>query len=90
MAACARGDHEAGIDCWTRYLALCPDPVYQPTARYQRGECHRQLGRLSEARDEYEAAVAMNFDTHFTGLARRRLADLRLSGTGLPPWGDSK
>jgi tetratricopeptide (TPR) repeat protein len=74
LAANARCDHQAGIDCWTRYLALSPDPVYHPTAYYYRGECHRQLGQLAEAKRDYEAAVAMNFDTHSTELAKRRLS----------------
>jgi tetratricopeptide (TPR) repeat protein len=78
MAAYARGDHPAGIDCWTRYLALDPHPVYRPTALYQRGECHRHLGRLDEARSDYEAAVAMNIDSHFSRLARRQLSELAL------------
>jgi tetratricopeptide (TPR) repeat protein len=73
MAACARGDHHAGIDCWTRYLGLSPDPVHQPTAFYERGECHRQLGQLTEARNDYRAAVAMNLDTHHARLAQQRL-----------------
>jgi tetratricopeptide (TPR) repeat protein len=79
MAACARGDHAAGIDCWTRYLALRSHPVYQPTAYYHRGECQRHLGRLDDARADYEAAVAMNIDSHFARLARRRLGELALS-----------
>jgi tetratricopeptide (TPR) repeat protein len=74
MAACARGDYNAGISCWTRYLGLSPDPVHQPSAYYHRGECHRQLGELANADRDYRTAVAMNFDTHFTRLARRRLA----------------
>ena len=78
MAACTRGDHHAGIACWTRYLALSPDPVYQPTAYYHRGECHRQLAQLSEAINDYQAAVALNLDTHFSQLARRRLGELTL------------
>ena len=73
MAACARGDHHAGIDCWTRYLGLSPDPVHQPTAFYQRGECHRQLGQVTEARNDYRAAVATNLDTHHARLAQQRL-----------------
>jgi tetratricopeptide (TPR) repeat protein len=79
MAACARGDHPAGIDCWTRYLPLSPDPVYRPDAFYHRGECYRHLGRLDEARADYQAAVAMDIDTHFFQLARRRLSELELS-----------
>jgi tetratricopeptide (TPR) repeat protein len=78
MAACTRGDYHAGITCWTRYLALSPDPVYRPTAHYRRGECHRHLGQLTEARNDYDAAVAMNLDTHHTKLARRRLMELAI------------
>jgi tetratricopeptide (TPR) repeat protein len=78
MAAGARGDHATGIDCWTRYLALGPHPVYRPNALYHRGECHRHLGHLDEARADYEAAVAMNIDSHFARLARRRLGELAL------------
>jgi tetratricopeptide (TPR) repeat protein len=77
MAAAARSDYQAGIDCWTRYLALSPDPVNRPTANYQRGECHHKLGQLAEAREDYRSAAAMNLDTHYSALARRRLADLR-------------
>jgi tetratricopeptide (TPR) repeat protein len=77
MAATARGDYQAGIDCWTRYLALSPDPVNQPNAYYQRGECHRNLGQLAEARNDYQSADAMRLDTYYSGLARRRLTDLR-------------
>lgn len=73
-AACVRGDHQAGIDCWTRYLALNPEPVNRPTAHYHRGECHRQLGQVADAERDYAAAVALNLDTHFTRLARRRLS----------------
>jgi tetratricopeptide (TPR) repeat protein len=78
MAACIREDHDAGIDYWTRYLDLRPNPVYLPTAHYQRGECHRNLGRLTEARDDYRAAVAMNLDTLHARLARRRLGEVAL------------
>jgi tetratricopeptide (TPR) repeat protein len=78
MAACARDDHPAGIDCWTRYLARSAHPVYQPTAYYHRGECHRHLGRLDDARADYEAAVSMDIDSHFSRLARRRLGELTL------------
>jgi tetratricopeptide (TPR) repeat protein len=74
MAANSRNDNHAGIDCWTRYLALRPDPVYQPTAYYHRGECHRLLGQLAEAKNDYAAAVAMQLETHYTGLARWRLS----------------
>jgi tetratricopeptide (TPR) repeat protein len=73
MAACARGDHHAGIDCWARYLGLRPDPVHQPTAFYKRGECHRELGQHTEAHNDYRAAVAMNLDTYHARLARQRL-----------------
>jgi tetratricopeptide (TPR) repeat protein len=79
MAACARGDHAAGIDCWTRYLTLSPDPVYRPDALYHRGESYRQLGRFDDARNDYQAAVAMGLDTHFSRLAGRRLGELALS-----------
>jgi tetratricopeptide (TPR) repeat protein len=79
MAACARGDHEAGDDCWTRYLGLHPDPVYQPTALYFRGECRRLQGKTSDAKADFRAAVAMHFNTHYTGLARRRLGEMPLS-----------
>ncbi len=78
MAACTRGDHDAGVNYWSCYLELSPHPVYQPTAFYYRGECLSQLGRLAEARDNYQAAVAMNIDTHDARLARRRLAEVGL------------
>jgi tetratricopeptide (TPR) repeat protein len=73
MAACARGDFDAGLDLWTGYLASSPDPVYLPRALYQRGECHRQTGRLTEARNDYGAAVATNLDTQYSRLAQQRL-----------------
>lgn len=79
MAACTRGDHHAGIECWTRYLELSPDPIYQPSAHYHRGECYRQLEQLTEARDDYQAAVATDFDTHYARLARRRLSGFTLA-----------
>jgi tetratricopeptide (TPR) repeat protein len=78
MAACARGDHPAGISCWTRFLTLSPNPVSQPDALYHRGECHRHLGRLDDARDDYQSAVAIDIDSHFSRLARRRLTELAL------------
>jgi tetratricopeptide (TPR) repeat protein len=77
-AACARGDHPAGIDCWTRYLALRPHPVYQPDALYHRGECYRHLGRLDEARADYQAAVNLDIASHFSRLALQRLGELAL------------
>jgi tetratricopeptide (TPR) repeat protein len=79
MAAGARGDHAAGVDCWTRYLALQPHPVYQPDALYHRGECCRHLGRLDEARADYQAAVNMDIASHFSRLALQRLGELALS-----------
>jgi tetratricopeptide (TPR) repeat protein len=77
-AAAVRGDHSAGIAYWTRYLALCPHPVHRPDALYHRGECQRHLGQLDEARADYQAAVALDIDTHFFRLARRRLGELAL------------
>jgi tetratricopeptide (TPR) repeat protein len=79
MAACARGDYPAGTDCWTRYLALRPHPVYRPDALYHRGECHRHLGRIDEARADYQAAVNMDIASHFSRLALQRLGELALS-----------
>ena len=76
MAACARGDHEIGETCWTRYLELSPDPVYRPTALYLRGECYRHRGERPSAEADYRAAVAMNIDSHYAGLARRRLGEM--------------
>lgn len=76
MAACVRGDHAAGIECWNRYCTLNPDPVYQPTAYYYRGECHREIGQLSEAEANYRAAVNMNLETHHSKLAKNRLREL--------------
>jgi tetratricopeptide (TPR) repeat protein len=73
MAACTRGDHEAGEDCWTRYLELSPEPVYHPTALYFRGECRRHLGDTSNAATDFRAAVALDIDTHHARLARRQL-----------------
>jgi tetratricopeptide (TPR) repeat protein len=78
MAAAARGDHSAGIACWTRYLTLRPHPVYRPGALYHRGECYRHLGRLDDARGDYQAAVALTIDTHFARLARQRLGEVAL------------
>jgi tetratricopeptide (TPR) repeat protein len=77
-AACTRGDHQDGIAFWTRYLAAGPDPVYHPTAFFLRGECHRQLGRPSDARTDYRAAAATNLDTHHARLARRQLGEVTL------------
>src|SRR5262249_40943762 len=76
IAACPRGDHAQGADCWGRYLGLGPDPVSQPTALYFRGECRRQLGDVPGAEDDYRAAVAMDVDTHYARFARYRLAGL--------------
>jgi tetratricopeptide (TPR) repeat protein len=76
MAACARGDHAAGEECWSRYLEFSPDPVYQPTALYFRGECHRQRGDKAKAKADFDAAIGMHMDTHYSGLARRRLGEL--------------
>ncbi len=75
MAACKRGDYENGENCWDQYLELFPDPVHQPTALYFRGECRLHLGEKSAAIADFRAAVAMNIDTHYAGLARKRLAD---------------
>lgn len=73
MAAWTRSDHEEGIDCWTRYLDLGPDPVYRATALYVRGECRRGLGDDPAATADFRAAVAEDLDTHYSRLARRRL-----------------
>jgi tetratricopeptide (TPR) repeat protein len=78
MAACARGDHAEGLECWSRYLDLKPDPVYRPTALYFRGECRRNLGDPSAARADFREAVGMEIDTHYARLARRRLGELAL------------
>jgi tetratricopeptide (TPR) repeat protein len=75
LAAGVRGDHAEGIDCWTRYLALGPDPVYQPTALYFRAESHRQLGQQVSARQDYRAAVDLQLDTYHARLAQRRLGE---------------
>ncbi len=74
LAAGLRGDFAVGVDFWTRYLALGPDPVWQPTALYFRAECRRQLGQHALARDDYQAAVAMSLDTYHSRLARQRLS----------------
>jgi tetratricopeptide (TPR) repeat protein len=74
MAACASGDYLVGVKRWTLYMTQSPDPIYHPSGHFHRGECFRCLGQLIEANHDYRAAVAMNFDTHFTRLARRRLA----------------
>jgi tetratricopeptide (TPR) repeat protein len=79
MAACARGDHEEGERCWSRYLELSPDPVYQPTALYFRGECRRHRGDTSGAQDDFRQAVAMNIDSHYARLARGRLREISLA-----------
>ncbi len=76
MAACTRGDHEAGEKCFSRYLELSPDPVHQPTALYFRGECRRQRGDTSGALTDFRAAVTMNIDSHYARLARRALAEM--------------
>ena len=76
MAACARGDHEKGEECWSRYLELSPDPVYRPTALYFRGECRRYLGDAADAESDFREAIAMDIDTHYARFARRRLGEL--------------
>jgi tetratricopeptide (TPR) repeat protein len=76
MAAWRRGDYSTGIDCWTRYLTLKPDPVYHPTAYYHRGECFFNLGQTSEARQDYKSAVSLNIDSHDAKQARQRLEEL--------------
>jgi tetratricopeptide (TPR) repeat protein len=78
MAACKRGDHEEGEHCWSRYLELSPDPVYRPTAYYFRGECRRERGNASDAKADFRAAVALDIDTHYARLARRRLVEMPL------------
>jgi tetratricopeptide (TPR) repeat protein len=78
MAAGIRGDYEQGEDCWNRYLELHPDPVYQPTALCHRGECRFQQGDTSNAKADFRTAVAMNIDSHYAGLARRRLREMPL------------
>jgi tetratricopeptide (TPR) repeat protein len=78
MAACTRHDHAKGEAYWSHYLALSPDPVYRPTALYFRGECRWQMGDTTSARDDYRAAVAMEIDTHYSRLARRRLGQISL------------
>ena len=82
MAAWKRGDFENGAHCFTRYLELLPDPVHQPTALYFRGECRLHQGDSSGAIADFRAAVAMNIDTHYTGLARKRLADAQVGTHG--------
>jgi tetratricopeptide (TPR) repeat protein len=79
MAACARGDHEAGEKCFSRYLELSPDPVHQPTALYFRGECRRRRGDTSGALADFRAAVAMNIDSHYARLARRGVEEMSAS-----------
>ncbi len=76
MAACTRGDHEAGERCFSRYLELSPDPVHHPTALYFRGECRRQRGDAAGALADFRAAVAMNIDSHYAQLARRGLDEM--------------
>jgi tetratricopeptide (TPR) repeat protein len=76
MAACTRGDHEAGEKCFSRYLELSPDPVHQPTALYFRGECRRQRGDTAGALADFRAAVAMNIDSHYARLASRGLGEM--------------
>lgn len=78
MAACRRGDDQAGIDCWTRYLSLSPDPIYNTTAHFYRGECFLNRRQMAEANSDYRAAVAMGFDNHTTKLAQRRLSGFSL------------
>ncbi len=78
MAACVRGDHDEGIDCWTRYLGLKPDPVHRPTAFYFRGECRRQLGDRTGAKADYDAAIGLEIDSHYARLARSRRGEMSL------------
>jgi tetratricopeptide (TPR) repeat protein len=79
MAACTRGDHEQGESCWSRYLELSPDPVHRPTALYFRGECRRHQGNPATALADFRQAIAMDIDSHYAQLARRRLGELSLS-----------
>jgi tetratricopeptide (TPR) repeat protein len=79
MAAWSRSDYEAGIDCWTGYLDLAPDPVDRPTALYVRGECCRGLGDQPAATADFRAAAALGLDTHFSRLAGRRLVESPLA-----------
>jgi tetratricopeptide (TPR) repeat protein len=76
MAACMRGDWKSGEACFARYLDLSPDPVYQPTALYFRGECRRHQGDASAAIADCRKAIAMDIDTHYTRLARRSLEEM--------------
>jgi predicted negative regulator of RcsB-dependent stress response len=79
MAACTRGDHEAGERCFSRYLELSADPVYQPTALYLRGECRRHRGDKSAALADFRTAVAMNIDSLHARLAKSRLEEMYAS-----------
>lgn len=79
MAAWTRGDHETGEELWSRYLDLRPDPVYRPTALYFRGECRRLQGNTPGAKADFREAVAMEIDTHYARLARRRLGHMSFS-----------
>lgn len=76
MAAWTRGDSEVGESCWNRYLGLKPDPVNRPTALYFRGECRLHQGNTTDARADFHDAVAMDIDTHYARLARRRFGEV--------------
>ena len=78
MAACAATTRRVKI-AGAATSGFSPDPVYHPTALYFRGECRRHLGKASDARADYRAAVEKNLNTHYAGLARRRLGELPLS-----------
>jgi Tetratricopeptide repeat len=76
MAAWTRGDLEEAEHCWTRYLDLSPDPVHRPTALYFRGECRLSRGDEAGASADLRWAVAMEIDSHYARLARRRLGEM--------------
>ncbi len=61
--------------CWERFLATTHPPIAEPAGYFFLGECHRQSGDLSAARECYERAIATGIDSHRTRQAAERLRD---------------
>lgn len=70
------GELDEARATWERYLVASPDPVFQPGALYQLGECLLGQGDQTAAIDFYQRADALGLETHGSNQARRRLAEL--------------
>jgi tetratricopeptide (TPR) repeat protein len=71
----ALGDFVRSRAEWEAYLALQPDPVYQPTGLYHLGECLLRLNDVEGAKGCFRQAVEINIDTHYARKARQRLEE---------------